>query len=116
MNKTTNELNLKYNRQKKTHLVISIIVDLLGMVSYLIPVLGEVTDIIYAPISGIAIFLIYKQNVTAGILGGLFGASEELFLGDFIPTATLMWIYTYKMNNEKTLKTFIEDNNIKGLK
>jgi hypothetical protein len=116
MNTAAEELNRKYNQRKKTHLIISVIVDLLGMASYLIPILGELTDIIYAPISGMAIFLMYKQNPTAGILGGLFGASEELFVGDFIPTATLMWIYTYKLNNEKTLKTLIEDNKPKALK
>jgi len=95
-----------YNQTKSTHLIISIVIDILGMISYLIPGLGELVDVIYAPIAGLVIFLMYKRDFKVGIIGGLFGTAEELFITDLIPTATIIWIYTYVINKKKTKKLF----------
>lgn len=67
---------------------LSIFIDLVGVVSYSIPGLAETTDIVWAPISGLLIFFMY------GAIPGFIGFAEEALPGtDFIPTATLTWIY-----------------------
>ena len=110
---TKEQIKLKFNTQKTTHLIISIIIDLIGMATYLLPVIGELIDFIWAPISGIAIFIMYRQNRAVGILGGLFGTAEEVLFGDFIPTATLLWLYTYQINGTKTYNDYTLKHSLK---
>lgn len=86
------------NRGKK--LTLSIIFDLIGYVSYGIPVFAEITDVIWAPIAGFILARMYKGTV--GTVGGITVFIEELLPGlDFIPTFTLTWIYTYLIKKEK---------------
>ena len=64
------------------------------MLSFTIPVVGEFSDVIWAPISGFILMRMYKG--TAGKVGGVISFLEESFpFTDIIPTFTLMWIYTY---------------------
>lgn len=72
-------------------LLISIMLDLVGMASYLVPVFGELTDGIYAPLYGLWIGMAY-ENVPMGIFGGL---EEILPFSDAIPTATGTHIYRF---------------------
>lgn len=68
--------------------------DLLGYASYAIPILGEVSDIVWAPVSGLIFFLAFKT--WRGAVGGLFNFVEELLPGvDFIPSFTIMWTWQY---------------------
>lgn len=103
---TLKDIQEKYNQRKTKHLIVSIIIDVLGMATYLVPFLGETLDIFYAPLSGIIIFLMYRRDMKIGIFGALFGTAEELFVADLIPTATLIWFYTYKYNHKKTFRDF----------
>jgi hypothetical protein len=65
--------------------------DLIGCASYAVPVLGEVSDVIWAPISAIIFYRMFGGSM--GAFGGMFNFMEELFPGlDFIPTFTLSWI------------------------
>lgn len=69
-----------------------IVFDLLGMASYLLPVLGETFDIVWAPISGITFYFLFGMKKFA-ILGGVFAFIEEISPGlDIIPTFTIAWI------------------------
>lgn len=80
--------------KKNILLIVGIIFDLIGMISYIVPGFGEGIDFIWAPISGLALFVMYKG--VKGIVGGILGTVEELLPGlDFIPSFTLMWFYTY---------------------
>jgi len=64
--------------------------DLIGFASYVIPGIGELTDAIWAPISGLIFFLAFRK--WSGAIGGVFDMVEELLPGtDFIPTFTIMW-------------------------
>ena len=122
----TNEQALQeFNKKKTQHLIISIILDVLGMTTYLIPLLGEAGDIIFAPFYGLAIFIMYRRKIFPAVAGGFAGTVEELLPGtDIIPTATIMWIFTYIMRKESTLKSFVKTknkeiaamNNLKGLR
>ncbi|PSL49352.1 hypothetical protein CLV51_101683 [Chitinophaga niastensis] len=73
------------------NLWVCILMDLLGCASYTVPVLGEASDIIWAPISA---FIFYRMfGGTLGTFGSVFNFLEELLPGtDFIPTFTLSWI------------------------
>lgn len=81
-------------------LLLSIVFDGLGMLSFAIPFIGEFSDVVWAPISA---FLIYKMY--DGILGkgaGIISFVEEIgILGtDFLPTFTLTWLYKYLIKKE----------------
>lgn len=79
---------------KTRDLVLGILFDLLGMVSFTVPFIGEFEDVIWAPVSGLLMTWLYKGR--AGKVAGVFSFLEELFpFTDIIPTFTLMWCYTY---------------------
>jgi hypothetical protein len=79
---------------KIRNLFLGLVFDALGMVSFLIPGIGEFSDIIWAPISGWLMTRMYKGKI--GQAAGVIAFLEELVPGlDFIPSFTLMWIYTY---------------------
>lgn len=85
---------------KSSKLFFSIVFDLVGMASYVVPVVGELIDVIWAPIAGYLMTKVYPGNTgkTAGILTTI----EELVPGlDIIPTFTLTWIYTYIIKKGK---------------
>jgi hypothetical protein len=84
---------------KKTKLILSLIFDGIGMLSYIVPVFAESLDIIWAPISGLLLVIMYKGSV--GKIAGLFGTVEELIpFTDIIPTFTITWFYTYIIGKE----------------
>jgi hypothetical protein len=70
--------------------------DLLGFISYGIPVLGELLDVVWAPVSALIFMKLF--GFRKGFLGGIFNFVEELLPGlDFIPTFTITWcIYAFK--------------------
>jgi hypothetical protein len=81
-------------------LLLGLLFDALGFVSFLIPGVGEFSDIIWAPVSGWLMTKLYKGK--AGKIAGLINFVEELLPGfDVIPSFTLMWIYTYLIKSKK---------------
>ena len=95
-----------FNKERKTYLWYSLGLDLLGMASYLLPGLGEISDGFYGPFYGMMIFYMYKRNgKTAAMTGGIFGTIEEVLPGtDIFPTATLMWLYFYVFKKDEILE------------
>ena len=84
----------KSRSDKKSKLILGIIFDLVGMLSYIVPVFAEATDIFWAPISGFIMMAMYKG--TTGKVAGIISFIEEAFpFIDFIPTFTLTWMYKY---------------------
>lgn len=72
-------------------LVTSIIIDLIGVASLGVPVIGQIFDIFWAPLSGYIIHRMYGVTLIAW-----FGVIEELLpFTDIIPTATIAWLYVY---------------------
>jgi hypothetical protein len=81
-------------QQPLPSLAACLLMDLLGYASFAIPVLGELLDIIWAPISA-AIYL-KMFGFRKGFLGGVFNFVEELLPGfDIIPTFTITWCIHY---------------------
>ncbi len=66
--------------------------DIIGYTSYLIPLIGEFSDVIWAPVSA---FIFYKTfGGKKGVIGGVFNFIEEIMPGlDFIPSFTIMWFW-----------------------
>ncbi len=92
---------------KQRNLFLGIIFDLIGMLTYLVPFLGEFADVFWAPIAGFMLSYMYKGTI--GKVGGIIEFLEEILpFSDFIPTFTLTWIYTYVIKNQET-------NNLKEL-
>jgi hypothetical protein len=75
-------------------LILSLLFDAIGMMSFSIPIVGEFADVVWAPLSGFLMIWLYKG--TAGKVAGIFSFVEELLPAtDIIPSFTMMWFYTY---------------------
>jgi hypothetical protein len=95
-----------FSKQQQKHLLYSILIDVIGMISFVIPVLAEVSDIIIAPFLALAIFAVHKTPI-----GSISLFAEEILPGtDIIPTATLVWYYKYQMNRDETFAAFQDKN------
>jgi len=94
-------LNMSNIKQTKYRdLFLGLLFDALGMLSFLIPGIGEFSDVIWAPIAGWLMTRIYKGKV--GQAAGIITFIEELIPGlDVIPTFTIMWLYTYVFKSNK---------------
>jgi hypothetical protein len=89
------------NEKPLPSLAACIAMDLIGMASYGIPLLGEVIDLAWAPIS--ATIYLRMFGVKKGLLGGMFNFVEELLPGlDIIPTFTISWFLLYSKSRKNT--------------
>ena len=92
---SVNEVN-----NKSRNLFLGILFDLIGMLSFTVPFLGEFSDVIWAPLAGYLMTWMYKGTV--GKVGGVVTFLEEILpFSDFIPTFTLTWIYNYVIKIKK---------------
>jgi len=92
-------------KKKYKLLLLGILFDGIGMLSLLMPGIGEFTDLIWAPIAGWLMTRMYKGN--PGKIAGFIAFIEEIVPGlDVIPSFTLMWLYTYvfKADNEISIE------------
>lgn len=93
-----NELK-KTNDTKIIKLVAALFIDGMGLLSYLIPSIGEMFDAVWAPISAILVYYMFGRKLSwAG-----FTFVEELApFADVLPSATLAWFfYYYKSDKNK---------------
>ncbi|WP_411768803.1 hypothetical protein [Winogradskyella sp. A3E31] len=86
--------------KKYSKLILSIILDALGYVSFVIPGIGEFADIVWAPLSGWIMTKLYKGK-PGKIAGVITFVEEALPFVDVVPTFTLMWFYTYVYKNKE---------------
>ncbi len=80
-------------KSKYKKLLLSLLLDGVGMLSFIIPGAGEFIDIVWAPLSAYLILKMYKG--TFAKVASIISFGEEAgFIGtDIIPTFTLSWIY-----------------------
>ena len=95
-------------KNRQPSLTFCIIMDLIGFItsSYTIPVLGDLADVVWAPVSGLIFFIAFGG--WKGALGGVGNFIEEILPGtDFIPSFTIMWFIQnmQKRNNVTAVKT-----------
>lgn len=93
----------KRPEKKYKNLLLGLLFDIIGMLSFALPFIGDFSDIIWAPFAGWLMTRMYKGKV--GQAAGVFTFIEEIIPGfDVIPTFTIMWLYTYvfKKSEKKT--------------
>ncbi|MEZ5046650.1 MAG: hypothetical protein R2831_06630 [Chitinophagaceae bacterium] len=98
---------------RKPSLLLCIILDILGMLSFAIPGIGEWQDVVWAPLSA---YIFYNMfGGVGGILGGAFSFIEEILpFTDIIPTFTIAWFLQNKLtktieSKKSTPSQIIED-------
>ena len=75
-------------------LPLCILLDLMGMVSFSIPIIGEFADVIWAPISALLFFKMFGGKL--GKIGSVLNFLEELFpFTDIIPSFTIAFALKY---------------------
>jgi hypothetical protein len=83
-------------------LILGILFDLIGMLSFTIPYVGEFADVVWAPLAGFLMTKMYEGRV-GKVAGTLTFVEEVIPFTDVIPSFTLTWMYTYwikrNMNN-----------------
>jgi hypothetical protein len=85
------------NKNKK--LVLGILFDAIGMLSFTIPYIGEFGDIVWAPLAGFLMTKMYEGRV--GKVAGILTFVEEIIpFTDIVPSFTITWIYTYWIKRE----------------
>src|SRR5690606_592925 len=78
----------------------SILFDLIGMVSYFIPVVGPFLDLLWAPFAATQMNKMYPG--TSGKVASVIVFIEVLTPGfDFIHTFTLTWMYVFVFGGAK---------------
>ena len=88
--------NNKYKLLRK-----GIIYDIVGMASAFIPLIGPFLDILWAPYAAKKMGDMYEGN-TGKMASWIVFVEEVLPFTDFVPTFTLMWIYTFVFSSEKS--------------
>lgn len=99
------------NKDKKYQkLLLGLLFDGIGMLSFLVPFIGDFSDVIWAPLAGWLMTRLYKGKI--GQAAGVFAFIEEIIPGlDVIPSFTIMWIYTYLLKSSKKGKIIEVDAN-----
>ncbi|MGS2763635.1 hypothetical protein [Sinomicrobium sp. M5D2P9] len=95
---------VKSNHGKYKKLILGLVFDAVGYLSYMIPGFGEFTDVLWAPASAWLISRMYKGQT--GKVAAIISLIEELSPGlDVVPTFTLTWLYVYVYKKEKAIDT-----------
>jgi hypothetical protein len=84
------------NTSKTKKLIIGILFDALGYVSFIFPPF----DFVWAPASAWLMTKLYKGR-KGKIAAAISFVEEALPMLDIIPTFTLMWLYTFVFSSEK---------------
>ncbi|NNK76048.1 MAG: hypothetical protein HKP42_08290 [Maribacter sp.] len=89
------------NKNKKYQtLLLGLVFDGIGMLSFAVPFIGDFSDIIWAPLAGWLMTRLYKGKI--GKAAGVFTFIEEIMPGlDVVPSFTIMWIYTHILKSSK---------------
>ncbi len=94
MSKKIREIDITDPSKKKNKTIslgAALLLDAIGLVSYLIPAYGELFDTVWAPLSAIILFAKFGKTALPASL--LQFVEEILPFSDFIPTFTLMYLY-----------------------
>jgi len=87
------------NLSKNKKLALGVLFDAIGMITFI--------DILWAPASAYLMTKMYAGR--KGRIGGILSFIEEILPGfDFIPSFTIMWLYTYVFKKEDLKTQVIE--------
>ncbi|MBO6006065.1 MAG: hypothetical protein J6P49_04335 [Paludibacteraceae bacterium] len=83
--------NLPAEQVKTPSLWVAVVLDILGMVTFTIPGVGEFGDVVWAPLSAF-LFARFYGNDKLAKWGAIFNFAEEILpFTDFCPTFTIAW-------------------------
>lgn len=88
------ETGVAFQKEKMTRLLSGLLFDGIGMISFVIPGIGEFSDVVWAPIAGLIMAKMYAGRV-GKVAGALTFLEEIIPFTDVIPSFTLTWMYTY---------------------
>ncbi|MBW4360087.1 hypothetical protein [Flavobacterium taihuense] len=90
-----NEIEFIENKNiKSKKLILGILFDAIGLLSFTVPLLGDFSDVVWAPLGGFLMTKMYKGRV--GKVAGILTFVEEILpFTDVVPSFTLTWIYVY---------------------
>ena len=89
--------------KKTKYLLLGVLFDAIGMISFIIPGFGEFIDLLWAPLSAWLMTRMYKGKM--GQAAGVVSFIEEILPGlDVVPTFTIMWLYTFVLQGNKKKK------------
>lgn len=84
-------------------LVLSLLFDGIGMLTYGLLGLGEIGDVVWAPVAAFIIYRMYRHST--GLAGSLITLVEEGLPGtDIVPSFLIMWFYTYVIRKGKDVE------------
>ena len=84
--------NLPAEQVKTPSLWVAVVLDILGMVTFTIPGVGEFGDVVWAPLSAYLFSRLYGTDKLAK-WGAIFNFAEEILpFTDFCPTFTIAWL------------------------
>jgi hypothetical protein len=107
MENYSSDIEKAYQREKTIKLIASIAFDVVGMLTFLVPGAGEMADLIWAPIAGVANFIMFR-GIT-GAAGGVGTFLEEAMPGaDWIPSFTITWGIKYLIRENQTMADFVK--------
>lgn len=79
-------------KKKTPSLTFCIIMDLIGYMSFSVPLVGEITDVLWAPLAAVIFYFSFGRK-KFGANGAVFSFIEEILPGtDIIPTFTIAWL------------------------
>ena len=85
------------------NIAICILMDLIGMASFLFPAMAEFTDIIWAPISAYIFNKLFGGRL--GAIGGVLNFIEEIVpFTDVIPSFTIAWFIRKNAMDKQLVK------------
>jgi len=91
----TENKNFKYK-----NLFLGLLFDAIGMLSFVVPFIGDFADVIWAPVAAWLMTRMYKGK--AGQVAGAITFFEEIMPGlDIVPMFTIMWFYTHVFKKAK---------------
>jgi hypothetical protein len=80
--------SVQIRQEDLVRLLVSLLVDIIGTSSEVIPIVGELSDIAWAPVAGFVLRALYGSNVVLV----LEVVEEILPFTDFLPLATICWV------------------------
>jgi hypothetical protein len=88
------EIQVEQTDNKTRNLILGLLFDGIGMLSFTVPFIGEFSDVVWAPLAGFLMTWMYKGRL--GKIAGAFTFLEEIIpFTDVIPSFTLTWMYNY---------------------
>jgi hypothetical protein len=97
---------MKTQKHFLPNIALCILLDLIGMSTYIFPALGEYVDLVWAPISGYIFLKLFGGRL--GMIGSVLNFLEEVIpFTDIIPSFTIAW-FIRKREIEKAALRSVE--------